>query len=88
MAQAVARAMGFGGVPSRIVRPAYSSWTHQAELARRQRAAWAFAAAASAALCVGLAATLSITISRPAIALHVIHLPAPAVLSRVDAGVD
>jgi len=78
MAQAVARAMGFGGVPSRIVRPAYASWTYQADLARRQRAAWAFAAAASAALCVGLAATLSITISRPAVALHVIELSGPA----------
>jgi hypothetical protein len=86
MARAVAQAMGFGGAPARIVHPAYSSWLHQAEFARRQRAAWAFAAAASAALCLGLAATLSITISRPAVALHIIELPAPATLSRADAG--
>jgi nitrate/nitrite transporter NarK len=78
MARAVARAMGFGEAPLRIVRPAYASWTHEAELARRQRAAWAFAAAASAALCVGLATTLSITISRPAVALHVIQLSGSA----------
>ena len=86
MAHAVARAMGFGGAPTRIVRPGYSSWTHEAEVARRQRAAWAFAAAASAALCLGLAATLSITISRPAVALHVIELHGPAGLARADAG--
>ncbi|HEY1245807.1 MAG TPA: MFS transporter, partial [Hyphomicrobiaceae bacterium] len=66
MAHAVARALGFGQAPSPIVRPVYASWTYQAELARRQKAAWAFAATASAALCVGLAATLLITISRPA----------------------
>jgi MFS family permease len=77
MAHAVARALGFSQAPLPIVRPAYASWTYQAELARRQRAAWAFAAAASAALCVGLAATLSMTISRPAVALHVIEVPDP-----------
>jgi MFS family permease len=82
MAHAVARAMGFAAVSSLIVHPAYSSWTYQAELARRQRAAWAFAAAASAALCVGLAVTLSITISRPAVALHVIELSRPGGLSN------
>jgi MFS family permease len=77
MAHAVARVMDFRGEPSRIVRPAHVSWTHEAELARRQKAAWAFATVASAALCVGLAATLSITVSRPAIALHVIQLHGP-----------
>jgi MFS family permease len=77
MAHAVARALGFSRAPLPIARPVYASWTYQAELARRQRAAWAFAAAASAALCVGLAATLSITISRPAVALHVIEVPDP-----------
>jgi hypothetical protein len=86
MTHAVVKALGFNEAPSRIVRPVYVSWTYQAEVARRQRAAWAFAAAASAALCVGLAATLSMTISRPAIALHVIQLPAPAGLSKADAG--
>jgi hypothetical protein len=75
MTVAVARAMGFCGSPPVTVRPIYASWTYQADLARRQRAAWAFAAAASAALCMGLAATLSIAIARPAVALHVIELP-------------
>jgi MFS family permease len=78
MAHAVARAMGFGGPSLPIVRPVYASWTYQAELARRQRAAWAFAATASAALCMGLAATLSITVSRSAVALHIIELPRPS----------
>ena len=82
MANAVARALGFGQAPSPIVRPVYVSWTYQAELARRQRAAWAFAAAASAALCVGLAAALSMTISRPAVALHIIELSRPSGLSN------
>ena len=78
MAHAVARALGFGQAPLPIVRPVYASWTYQAELARGQRAAWRLAAAASAALCVGLAATLSMTISRPAVALHVIELSRPS----------
>jgi hypothetical protein len=78
MAHAVARAIGFGQAPLPIARPVYASWTYQAELARRQRAAWAFAATASAALCVVLAATVLITISRPAVALHVIHLSGPS----------
>ena len=77
MARAVARALGFGQAPLPIIRPVYASWTYQAELVRRQRTAWAFAATASAALCVGLAATLLITISRPAVALHVIQLSQP-----------
>jgi MFS family permease len=83
MAHAVARAMGFGEAPLPIARPVYASWTYQAEIARRQRAAWAFAATASAALCVGLAATLVITISRPAVALHVIEMSRPSG-SRID----
>jgi hypothetical protein len=77
MAHAVARALGFGQSSRPAVRPTYATWTHQADLVRRQRAAWAFAAAASAALCLGLAATLSITISRPAVALHVIEVADP-----------
>jgi nitrate/nitrite transporter NarK len=83
MAHAVASALGLGRPASpTVLRPAYSSWTRQAELARSQTAAWRFAAAASAALCVGLAATLSMAISRPAVALHVIELSAPAGLSN------
>jgi MFS family permease len=77
MAHAVARALGFGQAPLPIARPVYASWTYQAELARRQRAAWAVAATASAALCVGLAATLLITISRPAVAFHIIEVAEP-----------
>jgi MFS family permease len=72
MAHTVARSLG--GSPSKIVRPVYSSWTRQVEIARRQRAAWRLAAAASATLCLGLAATLSMAVSRPAVALHVIEL--------------
>jgi MFS family permease len=82
MARAVARVLGLAQPSLQTVRPVYSSWTHQVELARTQRAAWAFAAAASAALCVGLAAALSIAISRPAVALHVIELSRPAGLSN------
>jgi MFS family permease len=85
MAHAVARALGFGQVRSPIVGPVYASWTYQAELARRQKAAWAFAATASAALCVGLAATLLITISRPAVAFRVIELSRQAD-SPIDGG--
>ena len=87
MAHVVARALGFGQAPLPIVRPVYASWTYQAELARRQRAAWAFAATASASLCIGLAATLLITISRPAVALHVIELSRLAD-TRIDVGRD
>jgi MFS family permease len=76
MARAVARALGFGEAPLRVVRPVYASWTHQAELARRQRAAWKFAATVSAALCLTLAAILSMAISRTAIAFHLIERPA------------
>jgi MFS family permease len=82
MAHAVARALAFYASAPATVRPVYYSWTHQAQFARRQRAAWRFAAAASAALCVGLAATLSMTISRPAVALHVIELSRPSALSN------
>jgi hypothetical protein len=72
MAHEVARSLR--GSPSPVVRPVYSSWTLQAEIARRQRAAWRLAAAASATLCLGVGATLSIAVSRPAVALHVIEL--------------
>jgi len=77
MAHAVVRALSFNASAPATVRPVYFSWTHQVEFARRQRAAWRLAAAASAALCLGLAATLSITVSRPAVALHVIQLSRP-----------
>jgi MFS family permease len=85
MAHAVTRSLG--GAPSSIVRPVYASWTRQVEIARGQRAAWRLAAAASATLCVGLAVTLSVAVSRPAVALHVIELPPPSE-PRIDKGRD
>ena len=47
--------------------------THRAEHVRRQ-ADWRLAAAASAVLCIGLAAVLSVTVTRPAIAVHVFEV--------------
>jgi hypothetical protein len=88
MVHAVASALGFSRSPLRIVWPVYSSWTHQHELARRQRAAWRFAAVASGALCVGLAAALSITISRSALALHIVELDRSAVVSAIGGPLD
>jgi hypothetical protein len=73
MAHAVSRALRPGAGPLHFVDPTCLSWRYQGELARRQRAAWAFAAAASAILCVGLAATLSTMISRPAVAFHIME---------------
>jgi MFS family permease len=72
MARAVAASLR--GPPSPFVRPVYVSWTRQAEIAHRQRAAWRLAAAASVTLCLGLAVTLSVAVSRPAVALHVIEV--------------
>jgi MFS family permease len=85
MAHAVSRAIGFDESPLRAVRPIYASWTSQVELARRQRAAWAFAAAASTSLCVGLAAALTMTISRPVVARHVVELSGPTGLVNLPA---
>ena len=47
------------------------AWTQHAELLRTQAAGWRLAAAASAVLCIGLAAALSMAISRPAVAVHI-----------------
>jgi MFS family permease len=74
MVHAVVRALSVSEAPLNMVPPMYASWTRQAEIARRQRAAWRFAAVASTALCLGLAATLSMVASRPVVALHVIEL--------------
>jgi MFS family permease len=50
------------------------AWTHQARLVRKQAADWRLAAAASAMLCVSLAAALSMAISRPAVAVHIFEV--------------
>jgi hypothetical protein len=51
---------------------------------RRQATAWRFAAVASMALCVGLGGTLSLTLVRPAVALHLVKA-SPA--TRISADV-
>jgi type IV secretory pathway TrbF-like protein len=84
IAHAVSRMLDFRGASPQVVRPIYSSWTYQAELARRQRAAWRFAATASMALCMGLAAALTMTITRPAVALHVIEQAKRGVAELAD----
>jgi MFS family permease len=50
------------------------AWTHQAEFVRRQAADWRFAATASAMLCMGLGAALSMAIGRPAVAVHIFEV--------------
>jgi MFS family permease len=50
------------------------AWTQHVELASKQVAGWRSAAAASAVLCVGLTAVLSMTISRPAVAVHIFEV--------------
>jgi MFS family permease len=48
------------------------AWTQHAEVVRKQAAGWRFAAAALAMLCIGLTASLSMTISRPVVAVHIL----------------
>src|SRR5262245_50455967 len=50
------------------------AWTQHVETVSKQVAGWRSAAAASAVLCVGLAAVLSMTISRPAVAVHIFEV--------------
>ena len=50
------------------------AWTQHVELASKQVAGWRSAAAASAVLCVGVAVILSMTISRPAVAVHIFEV--------------
>ena len=54
------------------------AWTRHAELVRKQAVDWRFAAVASAMLCIGLAAALSTTMSRRAVAVHIFELHRPA----------
>jgi MFS family permease len=59
--------------PTRYMTAALA-WTRQAELARKQAADWRAAAATSAMLCIGLAAAVSMTTSRPAITVHIFEI--------------
>jgi MFS family permease len=76
MARAVARALGIHPSAAEIMpshyRAALSAWRRHVAHTRRQATAWRFAAAASIALCVGLAGALSLALIRPAVALHVV----------------
>jgi MFS family permease len=53
-------------------------WRRDAERMRKQAAGWRLAAAVSAILCVGLTATLSMTIGRPAVAIHIFDVDVSA----------
>lgn len=50
------------------------AWTQHVELVRQQAVGWQLAATASAMLCIGLTVALSVTISRPAIAVHIFEV--------------
>jgi hypothetical protein len=69
-------------------RPALSTWTQHVEHVRRQARAWRFAAVVSGVLCTGLAAALSLTLPRPAIALHIVERGSPARAERPPAMTD
>jgi MFS family permease len=70
------------------------AWTQDAEVVTKQAAGWRLAAAASAVLCIGLTASMSITISRPAVAVHIFevdqsaHIPVDRRGSSVAALID
>jgi MFS family permease len=75
MAHAVAHAFGSRPSPVPVLPTPYaeaqSAWNQHIHQTRRQARAWRFAAAASVTLCAGLAAALSLSMSRPAVALRV-----------------
>jgi len=85
MAHVVTRLLGLSPPPQVAVLPAYrralSVWTQHVEHTRRQAPAWRFAAAASVALCAGLAGSLSLALTRPAVALHVVQSGASSRIS-------
>jgi hypothetical protein len=88
MADAVTRMLGLDPPPVPVpaeYRPALSAWTQHVEHARRQARAWRLAAAASVVLCAGLAASLSLVLPRPAIALHVMESTSLVRADRVAA---
>ncbi len=74
MAHAVARAFGSSVSPVAVLPTPYakasSACNQHIHQAHRQAKAWRFAAAASMTLCAGLAVSLSLSMSRPAVALH------------------
>jgi MFS family permease len=76
MGVAVARALGVDPSIARAMPAPYaaalSAWRKHIVHTRRQATAWRFAAVASMALCVGLGGTLSLTLVRPAVALHLV----------------
>jgi hypothetical protein len=50
------------------------AWEHHLQVGRKHASGWRFAAIASAMLCTGLTAALSMTISRPAVAVHIFEV--------------
>jgi len=50
------------------------AWTRHVELAHKHAVSWRLAASASAMLCISLAAALSLTISRSAVAIHIFKI--------------
>src|SRR5262249_36236055 len=49
------------------------AWAHDRERVQEQVVGWRLAATASAGLCAGLAAAVHLTISRPAVAIHIVE---------------
>jgi MFS family permease len=85
MALAVARVLGFSpSIPAPMptaYAAALSAWRQHVVDARRQATAWRFAAAASVTLCAGLAGSLALALTRPAVAFHVVQGTAPPRIS-------
>jgi transposase len=78
MAFAVARVLGFDPSIAAAAMPlhyasALLAWRRHVADTRRQATAWRFAAVASMALCLGLAGSLFLALSAPAIALHLVQ---------------
>jgi MFS family permease len=60
---------------------ALTAWRQHVVQTRRQATAWRFAAVASMALCIGLAGSLVLALSAPAVALHLVQGKAPRVVA-------
>jgi MFS family permease len=91
MADAVTRMLGLDSPPVLVpagYRTALSAWAQHVEHVRRQARAWRFAAVGSGVLCAGLTASLSLTLPRPAIALHIIDSGNIARADRAPAKTD
>ena len=67
----VNQSTGVGMTP--YTRAAFARTQHL-ELVRNHALGWRLAASASAMLCIGLAAVFSMTISRPAVAIHIFEI--------------